>query len=114
MPAAPTSLCSTRFRKITSASTATSSKTACSSTTPAPASPSFGPTRAELAALSDAGGSDLALLDALSQDYIGFYGHLLEDGMLVHDTCACVALVRPELFETVRGAVRVVCGGIAD
>jgi purine nucleosidase len=71
-------------------------------------------TRTELAALREAGGSDLALLDALSQDYISFYGHLLEDGMLVHDTCACVALVRPELFETVRGAVRVVCGGIAD
>jgi len=33
---------------------------------------------------------------------------------VVHDSCACIYLVAPELFETRSGAIRVVCGGIAD
>ena len=34
--------------------------------------------------------------------------------MVVHDSCACVYLVAPELFTTRSGAIRVVAGGIAD
>ncbi len=34
--------------------------------------------------------------------------------MVVHDSCACIYLVAPELFTTRSGAIRVVAGGIAD
>ena len=34
--------------------------------------------------------------------------------MVVHDSCACVYVVAPELFTTRSGSIRVVCGGIAD
>ncbi len=56
----------------------------------------------------------MKLLNDLSQFYIDFYSHAVEDGMMVHDSCACVYVVAPELFTTIDGAVRVVCGGIAD
>ena len=46
--------------------------------------------------------------------YIDFYKHAVEDGMMVHDSCAGVYVVAPELFSSISGAVRVVCGGIAD
>jgi len=59
-------------------------------------------------------GKDIQLLSDLSQFYIDFYNHRVGDGMAVHDSCACVYVVRPDLFETRGGAVRVVCGGIAD
>ncbi|MBU2326025.1 MAG: nucleoside hydrolase, partial [Alphaproteobacteria bacterium] len=34
--------------------------------------------------------------------------------MVVHDSCACVYVVAPELFKTRSGVIRVVCGSIAD
>ncbi|KRB60333.1 nucleoside hydrolase [Rhizobium sp. Root708] len=60
------------------------------------------------------GDDAVKLLNDLSQFYIDFYKHAVEDGMMVHDSCACVYVVAPELFTSVTGAVRVVCGGIAD
>lgn len=60
------------------------------------------------------GGKDVELLQRVSDFYIKFYAHAVEDGMLVHDSCACVYVVAPELFELRSGPVRVVCGGIAD
>jgi inosine-uridine nucleoside N-ribohydrolase len=60
------------------------------------------------------GGAAVQLLSDLSQFYIEFYNTRTGDGMVVHDSCACVYLTNPELFETRSGAVRVVCGGIAD
>jgi purine nucleosidase len=70
--------------------------------------------RSYLADMAKAGGRDVQLLSDLSQSYIDFYKHAVEDGMMVHDSCACVYVVAPELFDTISGAVRVVCGGIAD
>lgn len=60
------------------------------------------------------GGKDVQLLSDLSQFYIEFYKTRTGDGMVIHDSCACVYLVAPELFETRSGPIRVVCGGIAD
>lgn len=60
------------------------------------------------------GGPDVELLQRVSDFYIKFYAHAVEDGMLVHDSCACVYVVAPELFETRSGPVRVACGSIAD
>lgn len=72
-------------------------------------------TRQQLADIRDAAGSSRArLLFDLSQFYIKFYESRVPDGMVVHDSCACVYVVAPELFKTRSGAVRVVCGGIAD
>ncbi|TCL73889.1 nucleoside hydrolase [Rhizobium sp. BK251] len=71
-------------------------------------------TRSYLAEMAAAGDAPVKLLDRLSQSYIDFYGHIIDEAMMVHDSCACVYLVAPELFETRSGAVRVVCGGIAD
>lgn len=70
--------------------------------------------RSYLKAAADKGDAAVKLLNDLSQFYIDFYKHAVEDGMMVHDSCACVYVVAPELFTTVTGAVRVVCGGIAD
>lgn len=65
--------------------------------------------------LAVAGGKDVRLLADISQFYMEFYHTRTGgDGMVVHDSCACVYLVAPELFTTRSGAVRVVCGGIAD
>jgi len=69
--------------------------------------------RAELARLAQGGGS-LVLLNDISQKYIDFYDRIIPDAMLVHDTCACVHLLRPDLFRTVEGKIQVVCGGIAE
>ena len=71
-------------------------------------------TRTRLARIVERGGKDAKLLSDISQFYIDFYGRHVEDGMVVHDSCACVYLVAPELFTTRSGAVRVVAGGIAD
>lgn len=60
------------------------------------------------------GGKDVELLQRVSDFYIKFYAHAVEDGMLVHDSCACVYVVAPELFTLRSGPIRVVCGGIAD
>ncbi|MDL2407942.1 nucleoside hydrolase [Rhizobium calliandrae] len=70
--------------------------------------------RSYLADMAKAGGPSVQLLSDLSQSYIDFYSHAVDDGMMVHDSCACVYVVAPELFNTVEGSVRVVCGGIAD
>jgi purine nucleosidase len=70
--------------------------------------------RSYLADMARAGGPAVKLLDALSQSYIDFYKHAVEDGMMVHDSCASVYVVAPELFTSIEGPVRVVCGGIAD
>ena len=72
-------------------------------------------TNGQLADIRDAAGSSRArLLFDLSQFYIQFYQSRVPDGMVVHDSCACVYVVAPELFETRKGTIRVVCGGIAD
>ncbi len=70
--------------------------------------------RGYLADMARDGGPAVQLLSDLSQSYIDFYKHAVEDGMMVHDSCACAYVVAPELFDTIEGAVRVVCGGIAD
>ncbi|MGE7370897.1 nucleoside hydrolase [Neorhizobium sp. NPDC001467] len=70
--------------------------------------------RSDLAKLAKAGGAHVTLLNDLSQFYIDFYNHRVGDGMVIHDSCACVYVVRPDLFKTRSGAMRVVCGGIAD
>jgi purine nucleosidase len=71
-------------------------------------------TRKLMADIATAGGERAALLAKISQFYIEFYEQHVEDGMVVHDSCACVYVVAPHLFETRSGAIRVVCGGIAD
>jgi len=70
--------------------------------------------RSYLGEIAVQGDKAVKQLDALSQHYIDFYAHAVEDGMMVHDSCASVYVVAPELFTTITGAVRVVCGGIAD
>ena len=67
-----------------------------------------------LAEMAVTGGKPVQLLSDISQFYIDFYKHRVGDGMVVHDSCACVYLVAPELFKTRSGPIRVVCGGIAD
>ncbi len=67
-----------------------------------------------LAEMAAAGGASVQLLSDISQFYIDFYRHRVGDGMVVHDSCACVYLVAPDLFQTRSGPIRVVCGGIAD
>lgn len=67
-----------------------------------------------LAEMAAVGGKPVQLLSDISQFYIEFYKHRVGDGMVVHDSCACVYLVAPHLFETRSGPIRVVCGGIAD
>lgn len=71
-------------------------------------------TRQALADIRDAAGSRAKLLFDLSQFYIKFYESRVPDGMVVHDSCAAVYVVAPELFTTRKGSLRVVCGGIAD
>jgi purine nucleosidase len=71
-------------------------------------------TRTRLAGLVARGGERVRLLSDISQFYIDFYGKHVDDGMVVHDSCACLYLVAPNLFVTRSGAMRVVCGGIAD
>lgn len=71
-------------------------------------------TRGFLDAIAARGGDDVKLLQRVSDFYIRFYAHAVEDGMLVHDSCACVYVVAPELFNLRQGPVRVVCGGIVD
>ncbi len=68
-----------------------------------------------LAKMVEAGPSELKLLSDLSQYYIDFYRQRVGlDGMALHDSCACVYLTEPHLFEVRTGPVRVVCGGLAD
>nr|CAD6603645.1 nucleoside hydrolase [Rhizobium sp. Khangiran2] len=67
-----------------------------------------------LAEMAAVGGPSVQLLSNISQFYIEFYKHRVGDGMVIHDSCACVYLVVPHLFRTRSGPIRVVCGGIAD
>ncbi len=68
-----------------------------------------------LAEMVAAGDKSVKLLSDLSQYYIDFYRNRVGiDGMAVHDSTACVYLVRPDLFTVRSGPVRVVCGGLAD
>jgi inosine-uridine nucleoside N-ribohydrolase len=70
---------------------------------------------AYLAGMASEGDASLRLLSDLSQFYIQFYRQRVGlDGMAIHDSCACVYVVAPELFAFRSGPVRVVCGGIAD
>lgn len=70
--------------------------------------------RRELGELARIGGEPMQLLDRLSQFYIDFYDDKVADSMVVHDTCACVYLVAPELFTTRSGPVRVLTTGIGE
>ncbi|MET3599929.1 nucleoside hydrolase [Martelella mangrovi] len=71
-------------------------------------------TRTTMKDLARRGGSAVELLAKISDPYIDFYSQQVDDGMVVHDSCACVYVVAPELFGLRAGSVRVVCGGIAD
>jgi purine nucleosidase len=44
--------------------------------------------RSYLADMAKIGGKDVQLLADLSQSYIDFYKHAVDDGMMVHDSCA--------------------------
>ena len=70
--------------------------------------------RAKLAELAASGGEAVQLLDRLSQFYIDFYDGQVPGSMVVHDTCACVYLVAPELFTVRAGPVRVLTTGIGE
>jgi len=69
--------------------------------------------RPTLADLAKRGGPDVELLDRISQFYIDFYDGQAPNSMVVHDTCACVYVVAPELFTTRSGSIRVVVDGVA-
>lgn len=56
-------------------------------------------TSAFMADMAKAGGKPVQLLSDLSQFYIDFYKTRTGDGMVVHDSCACVYLVAPELLK---------------
>lgn len=71
-------------------------------------------TRAVLADIAERGGAPVRLLADISKFYIDFYEQHVDDGMVVHDSCACAYVVAPELFKNRRGAIRVICGGVAD
>ncbi|MGV0817932.1 nucleoside hydrolase [Martelella sp. AMO21009] len=71
-------------------------------------------TRTTMKELALRGGPAVELLARISDPYIDFYSQQVEDGMVVHDSCACAYVVAPELFGLRSGSVRVVCGGIAD
>ena len=70
--------------------------------------------RSELAEIGRAGGPRAQLVVDVSQYYVDFYETIVPDGMMVHDSCAAVYVTNPELFTLQSGAIRVVCGGIAD
>ncbi|PRX05502.1 UNVERIFIED_ORG: inosine-uridine nucleoside N-ribohydrolase [Martelella mediterranea] len=71
-------------------------------------------TRTTMKDLARRGGPAVELLAKISDPYIDFYSQQVDDGMVVHDSCACVYVVAPEFFGLRAGSVRVVCGGIAD
>uniref|UniRef100_A0A7S3L5G3 Inosine/uridine-preferring nucleoside hydrolase domain-containing protein n=1 Tax=Amphora coffeiformis TaxID=265554 RepID=A0A7S3L5G3_9STRA len=71
-------------------------------------------TRTRLKEIADAAGKRGQLLFDVSQFYLDFYEGVVDDGMAVHDSCACAYVVAPELFQMRSGPVRVVCGGLAD
>jgi purine nucleosidase len=70
--------------------------------------------RPRLAELAKKGGAEVELLDRISQFYIDFYDGEVADSMVVHDTCACVYVVAPELFTLRSGSVRVQVEGVGE
>ncbi|GBQ12042.1 nucleoside hydrolase [Komagataeibacter rhaeticus] len=72
-------------------------------------------TDAYLQHIRDQGGAASALIWDVTRFYMAFHKQRLGlDAMYVNDASASAYLLRPELFRTRRGAVRVVCGGVAD
>lgn len=65
-------------------------------------------TRGALDSMAQAGGPSVQLLRDLSQGYIEFYEGQVDDGMVVHDACACVYLTDRELFATIGARVQVI------
>jgi purine nucleosidase len=70
-------------------------------------------TRATLADLAHRGSDATRLVADISQHYIDFYARFVDDGMVIHDACACAYVVAPELFTTRGGAMRVATDGVA-
>jgi inosine-uridine nucleoside N-ribohydrolase len=71
-------------------------------------------TRSMLEHLAAEGGERAKFLRDVSQHYMAFYSRFVDNGIMVHDSCACVYVVAPELFTTRSGAIRVACEGVAD
>jgi inosine-uridine nucleoside N-ribohydrolase len=71
-------------------------------------------TRTMLDQLAADGGERARFLRDVSQHYMEFYSRFVANGIMVHDSCACVYLVAPELFTTRSGAIRVASEGVAD
>lgn len=69
-------------------------------------------TRAEVDEMGRTGPRAKLLAD-ISQFYLDFYDRHVPGGMLVHDSCACVYVVAPELFTVKRGPIRVATEGVA-
>ncbi len=70
--------------------------------------------RSEMRALVEKGGKPVKLLAEVSDFYIDFYNDHVSDSMVVHDSCACVYVVAPELYVTRPGPVRVMTSGIGE
>lgn len=70
--------------------------------------------RSQLGDLARQGDEAVKLLDRLSQFYIDFYDGHFKDSMVVHDTCACLYVVAPELFTTRSGVIRVFTEGLGE
>ncbi|GCE79141.1 nucleoside hydrolase [Komagataeibacter oboediens] len=72
-------------------------------------------TDAYLQDIRDQGGPASRLIWDVTRFYMAFHRQRLGlDAMYVNDASASAYLLRPDLFKTRRGAVRVVCGGVAD
>ncbi|KAB8122630.1 nucleoside hydrolase [Komagataeibacter medellinensis] len=70
---------------------------------------------AYLRTIRDQGGAGSGLIWDVTRFYMAFHKQRLGlDSMYVNDASASAYLLRPDLFKTRRGAVRVVCGGVAD
>lgn len=69
-------------------------------------------TRSDFDRLAEAGPRQ-ALLSRLSQGYLDYHGQYGVDGCYTHDSSALGYLLRPDLFTTRSGPVRVACDGVA-
>lgn len=70
-------------------------------------------TRSTLADLARRGSDATRLLAEISQHYIDFYARIVDDGMVIHDACACAYVIAPHLFTTRSGSMRVATEGLA-
>lgn len=70
--------------------------------------------RKHMRELAHRGGPRVQLLANISEFYIDFYNDHVADSMVVHDSCACLYVVAPELFTTRSGPVRVLTTGIGE